>query len=83
MGKLNIQRLKETLNYLESKQRELKRNERHDTRSIESMIKYLKKDMIEQFKLTEHLFYIKQESKDTEVFIKNVKEIIEWYPDFF
>ncbi|MFB9077166.1 hypothetical protein ACFFLS_03005 [Flavobacterium procerum] len=83
MGKLNIHRLQETLNYLESKQRELKRNAQYDTRSTESMIKYLKKDMIEQFKLTEHLFYIKQESKDTEVFIKNVKDIIEWYPDFF
>ncbi|MFD1604141.1 hypothetical protein ACFSJW_08450 [Flavobacterium artemisiae] len=77
MGKLNVQRLKETLNYLQSKQRELKRQSETDTRSLESMIKYLKKDMMEQYQLSEHHVSIKQEIKDTEAFIENVKNIIE------
>lgn len=78
MDKLKLQRLKKTLNYLESKQRELKKNHENDTRSIESMIKFLKKDMIEQYKLSEYDLYIKQEIKDTEIFIKSVKEIIDY-----
>lgn len=77
MDKVNLQRLKKTLNYLESKQRELKKNLENDTRSIESMIKFLKKDMVEQYKLSEYDLYIKQEVKDTETFIKSVKDIIE------
>ena len=77
MEKINIQRLKETLKYLESKQRELKRNSESDTRSIESMIKFLKKDMIEQFKLSEHDEAIKHIIKDTEIFIQTVENIIE------
>lgn len=77
MDKLNLQRLKKTLNYLESKQRELKRQNEKDTRSIESMIKFLKKDMIEQYKLSDYDLYIKKEVKDTETFIKSVKDIIE------
>lgn len=76
MGKLNVQKLKETLKYLESKQRELKRQNESDNRSIESMIKYLKKDMMEQHDLAEHHQLIKQEIKDTETFILNVKNII-------
>lgn len=76
-GKLNVQRLKETLNYLESKNRELKKQSESDTRSLESMIKYLKKDMIEQYNLADHHSTIKQEVKDTEVFIENIKDIIE------
>ena len=77
MEKLNVQRLKETLKYLESKQRELKKRHESDTRSIESMIKYLKKDMLDQFKLSDHHVSIKQEIKNTEVFIESVKTIIE------
>jgi len=77
VDKLNLQRLKKTLNYLESKQRELKRQNEKDTRSIESMIKFLKKDMIEQYKLSDYDLYLKQEVKDTETFIKSVKDIIE------
>ncbi|MWB94146.1 hypothetical protein GON26_07205 [Flavobacterium sp. GA093] len=77
MEKINIQRLKETLKYLESKQRELKRNSDSDTRSIESMIKYLKKDMMEQFKLSEHDEAIKHVIRDTETFIQTVENIIE------
>lgn len=77
MDKLNLQRLKKTLNYLESKQRELERQNEKDTRSIESMIKFLKKDMIEQYKLSDYDLYLKQEVKDTETFIKSVKDIIE------
>lgn len=76
-GKLNIQRLKETLKYIESKHRELKREDQNDTRSLESMIKYLKKDMIEQYNLSDHHVSIKHEIKDTDAFIQNVKTIIE------
>lgn len=75
-GKLNVQKLKETLKYLESKDRELKNQNHNDTRSLESMIKYLKKDMIEQYNLEDHHISIKQEIKDTQVFIENVKSII-------
>ncbi|MCV2486462.1 hypothetical protein OD917_16125 [Flavobacterium sp. SH_e] len=76
MGKLDIQKLKETLKYLESKHRELKRQGQNDTRSLESMIKYLKKDMLEQHNLSDHHQLIKKEIKDTESFIENVKNII-------
>lgn len=75
-GKLNVQKLKETLKYLESKQRELKKQDLSDTRSVDSMIKYLKKDMIEQYNLEDHHISIKQEIKDTQIFIENVKSII-------
>jgi hypothetical protein len=77
LEKLNIQRLKETLKYLESKQRELKRQNENETRSLESMIKYLKKDMIEHFELSNHHQSIKEEIKNTDAFIENVKNIIE------
>ncbi|SHH63399.1 hypothetical protein [Flavobacterium defluvii] len=77
MDKLSIQRLKKTLTYLESKQRELKRQKEGDTRSIESMIKYLKKDMMEQFNLADYDIYIKEEIRDTELFIRSVKNIID------
>jgi len=76
LGKLNVQKLQETLKYLESKQRELKTQSENDTRSLESMIKYLKKDMMEQYNLADHHQLIKQEIKDTESFIENVKNII-------
>ncbi|TDX14336.1 hypothetical protein [Flavobacterium sp. S87F.05.LMB.W.Kidney.N] len=76
-GKLNVQRLNETLKYLESKHRELKKANQNDTRSLDSVIKYMKKDMIEQYNLSDHHSTIKQEIKDTEAFIENVKEIIE------
>jgi hypothetical protein len=74
---INVQRLKKTLAYLESKQRELTKHSENDTRSIESMIKYLKKDMLEQFNLHEYDIYIKNEIGNTEAFIKSVKNIIE------
>lgn len=77
MDKINVQRLKKTLAYLESKQRELKRQNENDTRSIESMIKFLKKDMLEQFKLTNYDIYLKDEINNTETFIQSVKNIIE------
>ncbi|QSW88749.1 MULTISPECIES: hypothetical protein [Flavobacterium] len=77
MDKINIQRLKKTLAYLESKQRELKRQHENDTRSIESMIKYLKKDMIDQFQLMQYDIYIEDEMKNTEIFIKSVQNIID------
>lgn len=78
LEKLNIQRLKRTLEYLESKQRELQNNKDNDTRSLESMIKYLKKDMMEQFKLADHvLLSMKQEIKNTDTFIFIVKNIID------
>ena len=77
MDKINVLRLKRTLSYLESKQRELKRQNENDTRSLESMIKYLKKDMLEQFKLTDYDVYIKSEINNTETFIQSVKSIID------
>lgn len=77
MEKPEIQRLKKSLQYLESKQRELKKQQNNDTRSIESIIKYLKKDMIQQFNLTDYDSLIKQQIKDTDVFIIHVKYMIE------
>ncbi|WP_317168318.1 hypothetical protein, partial [Flavobacterium bizetiae] len=77
VDKINVLRLKRTLSYLESKQRELKRQNKNDTRSLESMIKYLKKDMLEQFKLTDYDVYIKGEINNTETFIQSVKSIID------
>lgn len=77
MEKLNIQRLKSSLQYLESKQRELKNNPESQNRSIESIIKYLKKDIIEQFKLANYDIYINQEVKNTELFIDSIQKIIE------
>lgn len=81
MDKINVLRLKKTLAYLESKQRELKRQNQNDTRTIESMIKYLKKDMLEQFKLTNYDIYIKGEISNTETFIQSVQSIIDTHSD--
>ncbi|TDO82996.1 hypothetical protein EV143_102258 [Flavobacterium chryseum] len=77
MEKIKVQKLKKTLDYLESKQRELNRNNETDTRTIESMIKYLKKDMLDQFNLSDYHISIQQEIKNTEAFINNVKNIID------
>jgi hypothetical protein len=77
LEKIHLQRLKKSLQYLESKQRELKKHRENDTRSIESIIKYLKKDMVHQFKLTDYDTSIKQEIKNTDAFIIQVKYIIE------
>lgn len=77
MEKVNVQRLKKTLDYLQSKQRELKRQHGNDTRSIESMVKYLKKDMVDRYKLTDYDVLIKQEVKNTEAFINSVQKIID------
>ena len=77
MEKVNVQRLKKTLDYLQSKQRELKRQHGNDTRSIDSMVKYLKKDMIDRYKLTDYDVSIKQEVKNTEAFINSVQKIID------
>lgn len=77
MEKLNVQRLKKSLDYLQSKQRELERQNETDTRPLESLIKYLKKDMIDQYKLTEYDLYIKQDVKNTEDFISSVQKIID------
>lgn len=78
MERLNVQRLKRTLDYLESKQRELKNQKENDTRSLESIIKYLKKDMMEQFSLSDHVLVpMKQEITNTETFIVIVQNIID------
>ncbi|MCD0471886.1 hypothetical protein [Flavobacterium sp. JAS] len=77
MEKIHIQRLKRSLQYLESKQRDLKRQQDNDTRSLDSIIKYLKKDIIEQFKLSDYDLSIKHEIKNTETFISSVQKIIE------
>lgn len=79
MEELDVQRLKKALDYLESKQRELKREHQNDTRSIDSLIKYLKRDMLEQFHLSKYDHEIKPEIKNTENFISNVKNILEKY----
>jgi hypothetical protein len=71
------QRLKKSLDYLKSKQRELKKLNEEDTRTLESIIKYLKKDMIDQYKLNEYDLYIKQDVKNTETFISSVQKIID------
>ncbi|WP_394774800.1 hypothetical protein [Flavobacterium sp.] len=76
MDNINVQRLNKTLAYLKSKQRELKKTQT-DTRSLESMIKYLKKDMLEQFKLHNYDIYIKDEISNTETFIQSVQSIID------
>jgi prefoldin subunit 5 len=75
--KINIQTLKESLKYLESKQRQLNRLHETDSRSLESIIKYTKKDMIERFNLLDFDSYIKQEIENTDTFISIVKSIIE------
>ncbi|WP_291285484.1 hypothetical protein [Flavobacterium sp.] len=77
MEKLMVQRLKKSLDYLKSKQRELKKLNEEDTRTLESIIKYLKKDMIDQYELTEYDLYIKQDVKNTETFISSVQKIID------
>lgn len=77
LKKLDVEKLKTALFYLESKQREVKRGLYNDTRSIESLIKYLKKDMIEGFYLFHYDPKIKREIKNTDSFINNVKNIIE------
>jgi len=77
LERVNVLRLKKTLDYLQSKQRELERQHETDTRSIESIIKYLKKDMIDRYKLTDYDVYIKQELKNTATFITSVQQIID------
>ncbi|WP_316633954.1 hypothetical protein [uncultured Flavobacterium sp.] len=77
MEKSDVQRLKKALDYLESKQRELKRQLQNDTRSIDSLIKYLKREMLEQFYLSDYNPEINSEIKNTETFINSVKNIIE------
>lgn len=65
------------MSYLESKQRELNKQNNSDTRSIDSMITYLKKEMLEQFNLSKYDIYIKGEIINTETFIRSVKNIID------
>lgn len=77
LEKLDRQRLQQTLSYLESKQRELERNIENDTRTIESMIKYLKKDMLRQFQLSDYDESINLQLKNTDSFIEKVQNIIE------
>ena len=78
MENSEIQKLKRTLEYLESKQRELKKyNETEDSRSIESIIKYLKKEMLDHFNLALYDEYIKEDIRDTDIFIRRVRHILE------
>ncbi|KAF2336863.1 hypothetical protein FND99_00190 [Flavobacterium daemonense] len=79
MEKLEIERLKKSLHYLKSKQRELKRHDENEIRSFESIIKYQKNYMVEQYKLLYYEPSIKQEIKNTEIFIGNVQKIIDQY----
>ena len=77
LERVNVQGLKKTLDYLQSKQRELARQQENDTRSIESIIKYLKKDMVDRYKLADYDVLIKQDIKNTVGFISNVQKIID------
>lgn len=77
METLDVQRLIKSLDYLKSKQRELQKQSGTDTRTLESIIKYLKKDMVDLYKLTNYDLYIKQDVKNTEVFISSVQKIID------
>jgi len=78
MENSEIQKLKRTLEYLESKQRELKKyNETEDSRSIESIIKYKKKEMLDHFNLALYDEYIKEDIRDTDIFIRRVRHILE------
>ncbi|MDX6182717.1 hypothetical protein SGQ44_10065 [Flavobacterium sp. Fl-77] len=69
--------MSQTLNYLESKQRELERQMQNDTRSIDSMIRYIKRDMLNEFQLSDFDASIKHQLKNTENFILIVQNIIE------
>jgi uncharacterized membrane protein (DUF106 family) len=77
LEEFNVKRLKKALDYLQSKQREIQRARENDTRTIESLTKYLKKDMIDQFELAKYDLYIKQDVKNTETFINSVQHIID------
>ncbi|MFH6967737.1 hypothetical protein [Flavobacterium sp. FlaQc-28] len=58
MKKLDTAKLKESLAYIESKQREVQLSQKFDNRSLNSIIKYLKNDMINNFRLMGHDVYI-------------------------
>lgn len=77
MDNSEIQKLKATLEYLKSKQRELKRqHETDDTRSIESIIKYLKRDMMKYYNLENYYQYTKDDIRNTDVFIRTLQDIL-------
>lgn len=76
MDAVNIQRLQKTLDFLESKQREFKKEDTNNARSIGSFIKYFKKDIVEQFQLIAYDASIKEELNNTESFIRRIQKII-------
>ncbi|UUF12421.1 MULTISPECIES: hypothetical protein [Flavobacterium] len=78
MDKKDLQKLQDSLRFLESKQRDLKRYKRRDAdvRAFDSLIRYLKRDMIIVFHLAAYDVEIIEKSKDTDVFIENVQSII-------
>lgn len=78
MDNKDFQKLQDSLHFLESKQRDLKRYNQvnADARAFESLIGYLKRDMILVFNLAAYDAEIMQRLKNTDVFIENVKSII-------
>lgn len=79
MDKKDFQKLQDSLRFLESRQRELKRDDKADTRAFDSLIRYLKKDMIFVFNLAAYDAEIIAKSSNTDVFIEKVKRIIQLY----
>ena len=78
MDKENLEKLQDSLRFLESKQRDLKLYSRvdHDVRAFDSFIRYLKRDMMIVFNLDEYDSEIINKMNDTDFFIENVQRII-------
>ncbi|MDQ6469785.1 hypothetical protein RB619_03940 [Flavobacterium sp. LHD-80] len=58
----------------------MKKHDENEIRSFESIIKYQKNYMVEHYKLLYYEPSIKQDIKNTEIFIGNVQKIIDLYP---
>ena len=78
MDKVDFQKLQDSLRFLESKQRDLKRYNQvdQDVRSFESLIGYLKRDMILVFNLDRYDAEITEKINNTDFFIENVQRTI-------
>ncbi|PWJ92214.1 hypothetical protein BC749_1179 [Flavobacterium araucananum] len=78
MDKENLEKLQDSLRFLESKQRDLKLYSRvdNDVRAFDSFIRYLKRDIIIVFNLDRYDSEIIYKINDTDFFIENVQHII-------
>ncbi|KUJ59079.1 hypothetical protein AR687_25020 [Flavobacteriaceae bacterium CRH] len=81
MDKVDFQKLQDSLRFLESKQRDLKRYKQvdQDVRSFESLIRYLKRDMILVFNLDRYDAEITEKINNTDFFIENVQRTIKLF----